>query len=128
MPAPLPELLLNSRAPIDAYGRGTFRIGGLQHRGSLLILPDGVFAWPVTNADGVTEESLAPVLDSGSSLGFMLLGTGASQIFPDAQLRGAFAAAGLGLDAMDSGAACRTYNILLAEQRIFAAALIAFPE
>lgn len=127
MPAALPEPLLRGRVPIDAYGRGTFRMGGIVHRGSLLILPEGIFAWPVANADEVTPDSLAPVLDSALPLGFLLLGTGPAQIFPDQQLRGAFAAAGLGLDAMDSGAACRTYNILLAEQRVFAAALIALP-
>jgi uncharacterized protein len=48
-------------------------------------------------------------------------------VFPDRALRGVFAAAGLGLEPMDTGAACRTYNILLAEGRVFAAALIALP-
>ncbi len=58
---------------------------------------------------------------------FLLLGTGAAQIFPDPPLREAFAKAGIGLEAMDTGAACRTYNVLLSEERVFAAALIAMP-
>jgi uncharacterized protein len=125
MDAPAP--LLTGRAPIAAYGRGSFRIGGVVHQGSLLILPDAVFAWPVVAPEAVSREALAPVLDRGAAAGFLLLGTGAAQIFPAKDLREEFAAAGLGLEAMDTGAACRTYNVLLAEERVFAAALIALP-
>jgi uncharacterized protein len=102
-------------------------MGGMEHRGSLLILPDGMFHWPVVDFAGVTVESLAPVLRRGAALSFLLLGTGATQVFPDRGLREAFAKAGLGLEPMDTGAACRTYNVLLPEARVFAAALIALP-
>jgi uncharacterized protein len=119
--------LVEGRPAIAGYAAGVFRFGGISHRGSLLIMPRGVFAWPVTEASAVTEEALAPVLGEGPAIGFLLLGTGASQIFPSKALRDAFAAASIGLDAMDTGAACRTYNVLLAEERIFAAALIAMP-
>ena len=122
-----PAPLLAGRAPISGYGRGLFRTGGVQHQGSLLILPDGTFAWDVASADGLSVESFAAVLARGASLGFLLLGTGATQIFPDPAIRAAFASAGLGLEAMDTGAACRTYNVLLGEERVFAAALIAIP-
>jgi uncharacterized protein len=121
-----PALLFAGRAPIGGYGKGMFRTGGVQHRGSLLILPEGTFAWPVASAAELSLESLAPVL-SAPSPGFLLLGTGAAQIFPDRSLRDALASAGLGLEAMDTGAACRTYNVLLGEERAFAAALIALP-
>jgi uncharacterized protein len=124
---PLPDPLLTGRPPISGYGRGAFRLGGLEHRGSLLILPGGVYPWAAAQAADVTEEALRPVLDEGVSFGFLLLGTGPAQIFPSPALRKTFAAAGLGLEAMDTGAACRTYNVLLAEERIFAAALIALP-
>jgi uncharacterized protein len=79
----------------------------------------------VGNAAQLSVDLLAPVLDQGPSLGFLILGTGATQIFPDAKLRQHFAGTGLALEALDTGAACRTYNILLAEERIFAAGLIA---
>ena len=123
----LSEPLLTGRPPIAAYGRGLFRVGGIEHRGSLLILPRGVFVWPVAEASELTEDALAPVLGEGATVGFLLLGAGATQIFPARPLREAFAKAGIGLEAMDTGAACRTYNVLLAEERVFAAALIALP-
>lgn len=116
---------MKGRAPISAYERGGFRIGGIQHRGSIIILASGVYPWPVGDAAQLSPESLTLVLEQGSAAGFLLLGTGATQIFPDASLRQAFAEANLGLEAMDTGAACRTYNVLLAEERVFAAALIA---
>jgi uncharacterized protein len=123
----LPAPLLEGRPPISGYAAGVFRLGGISHRGSLLVLPRGVFAWPPANAASVTEETLSAVLTEGEAISFLLLGTGAAQIFPSKALRDVFTAAGIGLDAMDTGAACRTYNVLLAEERIFAAALIAMP-
>jgi uncharacterized protein len=125
MAAERPAPLLAGRAPIGGYGKGVFRTGGVQHRGSLLILPGGAYPWPVASMGEVTAESLAPVLSLGGDAGFLLLGTGATQIFPSPHLRQAFAAAGLAIEAMDTGAACRTYNVLLGEERVFAAALIA---
>jgi uncharacterized protein len=124
---PLASPLLAGRPPISGYGRGAFRLGGIEHHGSLLILPGGVYPWEAGAAAELSAEVLRPVLDEGASLSFLLLGTGPAQLFPSPDLRQRFAAAGLGLEAMDTGAACRTYNVLLAEERIFAAALIALP-
>ena len=121
----LPAPLLTGRAPISGYGRGGFRVGGIEHAGSILMLPDGVYAWPVDTLAQLSVDMLAPVLDRGPSIGFLILGTGATQIVPDTELRRHFAEIGLALEAMDTGAACRTCNILLAEERIFAAGLIA---
>ncbi len=123
----LPAPILPAPAPISGYGRGGFRVGGIEHRGSLLILPGGVHPWPVDSFEQVSATTLAPVLGGGASLGFLILGTGLAQIFPEPELRRAFADAGLGVEAMDTGAACRTYNILLSEERVFAAALLALP-
>ncbi len=120
--------LLTLRTPIDGYGCGVFRLGGIEHRGSLIILPDGVFSWEVSAFDGITVEGLAPLLNAAAGLPFILLGTGNEQIFPGAGIRDAFAAPGIGLEVMDTGAACRTYNVLLGEGRLFATALIALPE
>jgi uncharacterized protein len=122
---PLPAALLIGRPLISGYGRGQFRLGGIEHQGSLLILPSGVYPWPVAEAENLSADALSPALDDAAALGFLLLGTGAAQVFPSRALREHFAAAGLGLEAMDTGAACRTYNVLLAEERVFAAALIA---
>ena len=121
----LPAPLLAGRAPISGYGRGGFRIGGAAHSGSLLILPDAVYPWPVADPQDLAAEDLRAALEFRPSPGFLILGTGLRQLFPDTALRAAFAEAGVGLEAMDTGAACRTYNVLLAEERIFAAALIA---
>jgi uncharacterized protein len=113
------------RAPIDAYGNGGFRFADMSHRGSLLCLPSGVYGWDVTDADGLTADSLSAVLTEGADIGFLLLGTGARQVFPSSELRQAFAAAGIGLEPMSTGAAARTYNVMLAEGRPVAAALVA---
>lgn len=121
----LPAPLLSGRPPISGYGRGRFRLDGIEHNGSILILPDAVYPWPVNDPSDVSAETLEPVLSFSPHPGFFILGTGAAQLFPDSALRNAFAKAGIGLEAMDTGAACRTYNVLLAEERIFAAALIA---
>lgn len=114
------------RAPIDAYGNGGFRFAGMSHRGSILCLPSGIYAWGAPR-DGVqlSLSDFAAVLAERAELGFLLLGTGASQIFPSREIRLAFDAAGLGLEPMSTGAAARTYNVLLAEKRQVAAALLA---
>jgi uncharacterized protein len=113
------------RAPIDAYGNGGFRFADMGHRGSLLFLPDGVEAWPVAGPADLTLAAMLPVLARLRLPMFLLLGTGATQVFPSADVRRAFLDAKIGLDVMDTGAAARTYNILLAEKRPVAAALIA---
>ena len=113
------------RAPIDAYGNGGFRFAEMSHRGSILCLPSGIHAWqPALPAD-ITTPALAAALAEKDALGVLLLGTGQRQVFPDAAVREAFAAAGIALEAMDTGAAARTYNVLLAEGRPVGAALIA---
>jgi uncharacterized protein len=113
------------RAPIDAYGDGGFRFAGMSHRGSLLILPSGIHAWPPASMAGVAVDSFALAFAEPESIGLMLFGTGEIQVFPSADIRRAFALRAITLEAMDTGAAARTYNVLLAEGRAVAAALIA---
>ncbi len=113
------------RAPIDAYGNGGFRFAGMSHRGSLLCLSSGVHGWDAPEAHAMTVECLAKVLAERALIDTLLLGTGARQVFPSAALKRAFLEAGIGLEAMSTGAAARTYNVLLAENRPVAAALIA---
>jgi uncharacterized protein len=113
------------RAPIDAYGNGGFRFADMSHRGSILCLPSGVYAWPPADASELEVGSFALVLGEKDAVNVLLLGTGRRQQLPAAEVRRAFADAGVALEAMDTGAACRTYNVLLAEGRPAAAALIA---
>jgi uncharacterized protein len=113
------------RAPIDAYGNGGFRFADMSHRGSIMILPSGIYAWDVAAMEDVTPEACAPFLRELAPPAFVLLGTGPEQCFPDAALRRLFTEAGLGLEAMSTGAACRTFNVLLAEGRDVGAGLIA---
>jgi uncharacterized protein len=110
---------------IDAYGNGGFRFAEMSHRGSILALPSGIVAWPVTAVSDVTTESLAPVFTQGTELELLLFGTGLEIVALPETLRARFRAAGIGLDVMQTGAAARTYNILLAENRKVGAALIA---
>jgi uncharacterized protein len=115
------------RALIEAYGNGGFRFAGMSHRGSLLILPSGISAWDVTDVEHLTLDDLLPVLAEDRRPELLLLGTGRSLVRPSQLIRSAFADAGVGLEPMDTGAAARTYNVLLAEGRAVGAALIAVP-
>ncbi len=112
-------------APIDAYGNGGFRFADMSHRGSILCLPSGIYAWSVAIDGAVTVDRLAQVLDELRPPSFLLLGTGSKHIFPDPSVRSRFIEAGVGLETMTTGAACRTYNVLLGEGRPVAAALVA---
>ena len=113
------------RASIDAYGNGGFRFADLSHRGSLLMVPSGIYAWEISEINNLTKISLERVLVERDDIDFLLLGTGRKQELPPESVREAFERADMGLEYMDTGAACRTYNVLLAEQRAVAAALIA---
>ncbi|MFE1598721.1 Mth938-like domain-containing protein [Methylobacterium sp. ID0610] len=119
------EGFVPGRHLIDAYGSGGFRFAEMSHRGSILALPSGIHAWDVAEPGAITAASLAPVLAAAKEVDLLLIGTGLEIVFlPDA-LRQRLKAAGIGLDVMQTGAAARTYNILAAENRKVAAALIA---
>ena len=116
------DRFLPGRHAIDAYGRGGFRFAGMSHRGSILCLPSGVRAWD----EAMDEAGLAPVFaEAGADLSTLILGTGRAIVHPPASLRFALRARGVSLDVMDTGSAARTWNILMAERRPVAAALIA---
>ena len=113
------------QAPIDAYGNGGFRFAGMSHRGSILCLPDGIYGWDVADPSELSPEALARPLAVLGPPAVLLVGTGVGQVFPSPELRAVFDAAGIGLEAMSTGSASRTYNVLLGEGRAVAAALIA---
>ena len=112
-------------ALIDAYGNGGFRFAGMSHRGSLLCLPDGIWAWPVMEMAGLTETGLARVFGQIGKLDVFLIGAGRDLWHLPEQLRARFREMSISVDAMATGAAVRTYNILLAENRRVGAGLIA---
>jgi uncharacterized protein len=112
-------------APIEAYGNGGFRFGGMSHRGSLLCFPDGIWAWSVSSIAELTTSSLQAAFARAERLDFFLIGGGRDPWVLPERLRQRFADAGLTVDAMPTGAAVRTWNILLAENRRVGAALIA---
>ncbi len=116
---------LPGRHQLEAYGNGGFRFGGMSHRGSILALPSGVRAWPVRSVSEIDEAALAPIIAEAEAIEILLLGTGAQPSFIEESVRAPLAAVGIRLDAMQTGAAARTYNVLVAEDRRVAAALIA---
>lgn len=113
------------RAPIDAYGNGGFRFADMSHRGSLLCLPSGIHGWDATADSALDVALFAKVLEEARDIEVLLVGTGAEiRRLPDA-LKARFREAGMASDPMSTGAAVRTYNVMLSESRAVAAALIA---
>lgn len=115
----LPE----GRQLVERYGAGRFQVTGRSFQGSLLVWPERVEPWAVARFEEVTLESLEPLL--GLGLDVMLLGCGPRMLLPSRTLRQAVRERGPVLEAMDTGAAARTYNVLMAEERRVGAALIA---
>lgn len=113
------------RHQIDAYGRGGFRFAGMSHLGSILALPSGVVAWSVNSILALTAGDLDLILAEQPPVELLLVGTGREIAFLPDEVRERFRSAGIALDAMQTGAASRTYNVLVAENRRVAAALIA---
>jgi uncharacterized protein len=114
-------------APIEAYGNGGFRFDEMSHRGSLLCLPDSMWAWPVTTPQQIDRYSLERVFEKANSIDTLLIGTGNDVWLPPNDLREALRRLHVGIDTMQTGPAIRTYNIMLGERRRVAAALIAVP-
>jgi uncharacterized protein len=113
------------RFPIDAYGKGGFRFAEMSHRGSLQALPSGLKAWEVREPSQLNEAAFSDVLAEAAEIELLLIGTGVNLAPLREPLLWHLRAAGIRIDVMQTGAAARTYNILLAEKRRVAAALIA---
>ncbi|WP_090073818.1 Mth938-like domain-containing protein [Cohaesibacter marisflavi] len=109
--------------PIDFYGNGGFRFGEMSHQGAILFLPSGVHRWDVETVNALTTDHFAKLLAESRDIELLILGTG-NLIVPLAQsLANHMRQAGIKLDIMNTGAAVRTLNILLSEDRAVAAAL-----
>ena len=114
------------QAAVDAYGNGGFRFADMSHKGSVLCLPSGIYAWDCSAARGFDASLISRSFSANlKPPHVLLLGTGATQMFVDSSITKAFADAGIGFEEMSTGAAARTYNILFAEKRLIAAALLA---
>ena len=105
---------------IQSYGGAGFRIGNVNYDTHVLVTPTKTFPW---NGE-LTLEALKPVLEAEPRAEILLFGTGARHVMVDAALRTQLKAAGFGVDTMDTGAACRTFNILLGEERRVAAIML----
>jgi uncharacterized protein len=116
---------LPRQALIDAHGSGGFRFAGLSHRGSLMCLLDGIWAWPVAGPAEVNAQALAAVFARADDLDFFILGTGAAPWIMPPRLRARFRDAHIAVDTMTTGPAVRTYNVMLMESRRVGAGLIA---
>ena len=111
---------------IDGYGAGGFSFGHVSHRGSILMVPEGAHIWSATQPSEITAESLAPVFTAApGTIDLLLIGTGTDLIPVAPALRSALKAIGIVVEPMATGAAARTFNILLGERRRVACALIA---
>jgi uncharacterized protein len=119
-------LIPSGRQVIEGYAGGGFRISGALYTGSVLVFVDRTELWPVSTLAEATLERFAPVVARGD-IEILLLGCGPRMGMVPSALRQGLRAGGIIVDAMDTGAACRTYNVLLAEERRVAAALIALP-
>ncbi|MDE2362893.1 MAG: hypothetical protein KGM42_09460 [Hyphomicrobiales bacterium] len=121
-----PAGFLPGRHPIDAYGEGGFKFGGMSHRGSVLALPSGIYAWDATSAGDIGNDLAIRLLaEEAGSIEHVLVGTGMELVPMKAGLVQRLRAAHIALEPMATGAAARTYNVLLGERRRVAAALIA---
>jgi len=127
MPASSDAPHLPRSAPIEAYGKGGFAFADMSHRGSLLCLPDAIWAWPIANAAAIDRASLEKVFAGAPGIDTLIIGTGTEVWLPPSGLREALRAVKVVLDPMQTGPAIRTYNIMIGERRRVAAALIAVP-
>ena len=113
------------RQVVESYGDGRFRISGAMWTGSVLLRPGMTLSWPVAKFRDITLESLMPLKEGEVAPEILLVGCGRRAEFLPRALREAIRVEGMVADVMDTGAACRTYNVLAAEDRRVAAALIA---
>ncbi len=118
-------VVATGRQLIESYGDGRFRISGAVYEGSVLVLPERSLAWPVAAIGEISLDSLAPVTAAATALEILLIGCGPRLARGPEDRRQALREAGVVVEPMDTGAACRTYNVLIAEDRPVAAALIA---
>jgi uncharacterized protein len=122
----LTPLIPGGRQIVESYGEGRFRISGQLYRAAVLVFPERTIVWPVSSAGEANLENLEPILTAGrtGAVDLLFFGQGRHMSLVPADLRQGLRAAGIVVEPMDTGAACRTYNVLMAEGRRVAAALV----
>lgn len=113
------------RVPIDAYGDGGFRFAEMSHRGSILCVPSGIYGWDARAVADIDAAALERVFQEAGDIEVLLVGTGEALVPIPADLKAALRDAGIRSDPMSTGAAVRTYNVLLSEDRAVATVLLA---
>ena len=120
---PLAEDKITSRYSISAYSPDGIVVNNQNYRQSLVLSAQTINSpWPVRSISELDESSLQIVLDMNPEV--VLLGTGERQQFPEARIFALLGQAGIGLEVMNNGALCRTFNILVAEDRAVVAAIM----
>ena len=117
------ERLPEGRQFIQRYDATGFSVGGVDLEGAVLVLPDKAMPWPVSSVAGVTLDALTPVLEAEPRIELLILGLGETGGPPPTALVQALRPHRIALEAMNTGAACRTFNVLTGEGRRVAAAL-----
>lgn len=110
---------------IAGYGGGGFRIGDQKFKGSLIMTPEGFYPWTVQQHQDITVASLKKITTVADKIELLLIGMGQNMAFLNKDVRAALAAKNISIDVMATGAAARTYNVLLQEGRRVAVALVA---
>ncbi len=124
---PPPDLKLHASGPTSlntftGYGRGYVLVNAQRHESALIVMPEKLLPWSAGSFAALSPEDFAQITALRPEV--VLLGTGDTLRFPHPALTRALAEAQIGLEVMDMQAACRTYNILMAEERKVAAALL----
>jgi uncharacterized protein len=120
-----PKGFVPGRFPIDAYGNGGFRFADMSHKGSILALPSGIYAWSPISVTQLTPQSFDAVRREAAEIDTLLIGTGADPAFLDDAILWRLREGRMAIDVMTTGSAARTFNIMLGENRRVAAALLA---
>jgi uncharacterized protein len=118
-------LIPGGRQVIDSYGSGRFKVSQEPYTSSILVTPDWTKPWLVQSFDDISINSLAPILAEEAEI--LIIGAGERMQLMASLLRQEFREAKIAVDIMDTGAACRTYNLLMGDGRRVAAALLALP-
>ena len=109
---------------VERYGAGSFIVSGKEKTNSLILHEEGMSDWSVNAFDELNEDAMAALCEQAKNMDILLIGAGEKQEFLLPKLREMGRQYSLSIDCMDTGAACRTYNVLVGEGRRVMAAII----
>ena len=118
-------LVPEDRQIVQSYGTGRFKVSRIEYQGSIIVLPGRTLSWHIAKHDDINIKNLVAALEEEPRIEILLIGCGQMMQLLPRELTDNCRQKGLAVDAMDTGAACRTYNILAAEGRRVAAGLVA---